>query len=163
MVLGGVGHQSVHASTPNYPHDFKKKIDGLIYKRLCPSVRQSVRPPRYLLLNHWAEFYQTCYITLPHGTGVCEQNNFPCARPSARPCVHLSVRHALILNHWAKINQTCYITSPHGKGVREQHYFFSCARPSVRTSVVSLSVRTAISSKPLSGIQPNLLQHLPSR
>ena len=37
--------------------------------------RVSIRRPsiclsHYLLLNHWVEFNQTCYITSPHGKGV---------------------------------------------------------------------------------------------
>ena len=83
----------------------------------CPSICLS----HYLLLNHWAEFSQTCYITSPHGKGVREQHFFPCVH---RPFICLS--HYLLLNHWADFNQTCYITSPHGKGVQEQHYFSIC-------------------------------------
>ena len=43
---------------------------------------------RYLLLNLWVEFYQTCYITSPHGKGVQEQHYFSVC-PSS---IHLSVR-----------------------------------------------------------------------
>ena len=83
----------------------------------CPSICLS----HYLLLNHWEEFNQTCYITSLHGKGVREQHFF--FRVSV---VHPSVHHVcyLLLNHWAEFNQTCYITSTHGKGVWEQHYFF---------------------------------------
>ena len=58
--------------------------------RICESnIILSMRPSsislsRYLLLNHWAEFNQTCYITSPHGKGVREQHNF-FLRPSVRP------------------------------------------------------------------------------
>ena len=52
-----------------------------------PSVRRpSICPSRYLLLNQWAEFNQTCYITPPTHTSplmvrVCESNIiFPCVR-----------------------------------------------------------------------------------
>ena len=37
-------------------------------------VRLSVCLSCYLLLNHRAEFYQTCYITSPHGKDVQEQH-----------------------------------------------------------------------------------------
>ena len=98
-------------------------------------IRESVRPfvhrpsiclSCYLLLNHWVEFNQTCYITSPHGKGVQEQHYFSVC-PSICPSCYL------LFNHWAEFNQTCYITSPHGKGVQEQHYFSVC--PSVHLSV----------------------------
>ena len=91
-------------------------------------------PSRYLLLNHWAEFNQTCYITSPNGKGCDSNIIFPCVRPSICPSRYL------LLNHWAEFNQTCYITSHHSKGVRELHYF------SVRPSGVCPSVRHTISS-----------------
>ena len=47
-----------------------------------PSLCQS----RYLLLNKWAEFYQTCYITSLHGKGVQEQHYF-----SMRQSLHASI------------------------------------------------------------------------
>ena len=43
---------------------------------MFPSVHQSVRPSRYLLLNHWVEFNQTCYMTSTRGKGVREQHIF---------------------------------------------------------------------------------------
>ena len=83
-----------------------------------------VRSSRYLLLNHWAEFSQTCYITFPHGKGVQEQHYFS---------VHLLSVHLSIMlsppKPQGRIQPTCYITSPHSKGVKEQHYFLVC--PSV--------------------------------
>ena len=40
--------------------------------------RLSICPSRYLL-NQWAEFNQTCYLTSPHGKGVGEQVHLsPC-------------------------------------------------------------------------------------
>ena len=83
----------------------------------CVSVHRCVRRPSiclscYLLLNYWAEFNQTCYITSPHSKGVQEQHFFLCIHcPSICPSCYL------LLNHRAEFNQTCYITSPHGKGV----------------------------------------------
>ena len=91
-----------------------------------------------LLLNHWAEFNQTCYITSP----VCESNII--SRCVHRPSICPS-RYPL-LNHWAEFNQTCYITSPNDKGMREQHSF-----PFVRLASVHLSV-TLSPPKPLGGI-----------
>ena len=56
----------------------------------CPCVRRpSICLPCYLLLNHWAEFNHTCYITSPRVKGVREQHFF---RASV---VHLSIRHAV--------------------------------------------------------------------
>ena len=61
---------------------------------LNASSRPSVFPSRYLL-NHWAEFYQTCYITSSHGKGVREQHYFS-ERPSVSvSVVRLPVRHAI--------------------------------------------------------------------
>ena len=40
---------------------------------IFPFVRLSICPSLYLLLIHWAEFNQTCYMTSPHGKGVGEQ------------------------------------------------------------------------------------------
>ena len=49
--------------------------------------RPSICPSRNLLVNHWAEFNQTCYIIFPNGKDMREQYHFP-VRPSS---VHLSV------------------------------------------------------------------------
>ena len=40
------------------------------------SIQLSISPSRYLLLNHWAESNQTCYMTSPHGKSVREQYYF---------------------------------------------------------------------------------------
>ena len=104
-----------------------------------------------LLLNHWAKFNQTCYITSPHVKGVGEQHFFFLC--TCHPSIGLSCY--LLLNLWAEFNQTCYITSPHGKSVQEQHYF------SVRPWSVHLSIKLS-PPKPLGRIQPNLLHHFPS-
>ena len=38
---------------------------------MCPCIRHaSICLSRYFLLNNWAEFNKTCYITSPHGKGV---------------------------------------------------------------------------------------------
>ena len=37
------------------------------------SVRPSICPWHYLILNHWAEFNQICYMTSYHCKGVREQ------------------------------------------------------------------------------------------
>ena len=101
-----------------------------------PSVHPSVCPSCYLVINHWAEFYQTCYITFPHRPARATLfSSHPSVHPSS---VYLSVIY-LLINHWAEFKQTCYITSPHGKVV--QHYF--SMRASVRASVVCLSVHHA--------------------
>ena len=51
----------------------------------------SICPSRYLLLNHWVEFNQTCYITSPHGQGMREQHYFFMC-PSILMSVNLSVK-----------------------------------------------------------------------
>ena len=91
-------------------------------------------------------------VLLPLMAWLCESNIiFQCV---CAYVVRPSVRH-LLLNHWPDFNQNCCIIFPHGNGVREQHYF------SLRRSSVHLSV-TLFPSKPLGGIQPNLLHHFPS-
>ena len=96
---------------------FWKKAKGILW--MPQPIHLSVCLSHYLLLNHWAEFYQTCYITSPHGKGfhfLCLCMSMP-RRPAICPSCFL------LLNHWAEFNQTCYISSPHGKGVWDQHYF----------------------------------------
>ena len=120
----------------------------------CTSVspwvrRLSICLSHYFLLNHWAYFNQTSYITSPH-VSLCESNSFFLCIC----CPSICLSSDLLLNHWAEFNQTCYITSPHGKAVRKQH-FFSVCRSSVHLSIM-------LSPKPLGGIQPNLLHHFPS-
>ena len=80
-------------------------------------LRPSICPSCYLLLNHWMEFHQTCYITSPHGKGVQEQHYF---LHSSIWCLSICPSCYLLLNQWAEFNQTCYMTSPHDKGVGEQ-------------------------------------------
>ena len=57
----------------NFPRKF---LENLIHKYTSfkTSVCPSNCPSCYLLLNHWAEFNQTCYI--PCGKGVQEQYHF---------------------------------------------------------------------------------------
>ena len=55
------------------------------------NVRPSVCPSRYLLLNHWVEFYQTCCFTSPNGKGVREQHYFSVHPSVCLSSVHLSV------------------------------------------------------------------------
>ena len=50
-------------------------VDASIQPSVCPSACH------YFLLNHWAVFYQTCYITLPHVKGVWDHIIFLCIRP----------------------------------------------------------------------------------
>ena len=52
----------------------------------CLSVSLSC----YLLLNDWAEFNQTCYMTSPSGMGVQKQHNF-----SVHLSLHLSICHTI--------------------------------------------------------------------
>ena len=143
-------HPSVHLSVtlsppkplggiqPNLLHHFPScKVREQHYFSICPP---SICPSRYLLLNHRAEFNQTCYITSPHGKVVQEQHYFS-VFPSVLPLsVDLSIILYLLLNRWVEFNQTCYITSPYGKGVQEQHCFFvppSSIHPSVCHTISS--------------------------
>ena len=137
---------------PNLLHHFPSLLGCFESNIIFPCVRRpSICSSRYLLLNHWAECNQTCYITSPHGWGVRDNIIFPCVRSCvSRPSTCL-LRY-LLLNHWAEFNQTCYITSPHGKGCAREQLF------SVRPTSVHLSVMLS-PPKPLGGIQPNLLYH----
>ena len=167
--------------------------------RLCESniifpcmPHPSICPSGYLLLNHWTEFSQTCYITSPHGMVVWEQHYFSVRASSVHLFVTLSSPKPL-----GGIQPTCYMTSPHGKVVWEQHYFSfgplsvhmsitylllnhwvefnqTCYITSPHGMVVweqhyfslgPLSVHMSITlppPKPLSGVQPNLLHYFPS-
>ena len=50
------------------------------------SIHPSFCSSHYLLLNHWAEFKQTCYMNSCHGKGVHKQ---------VCPSVHPSFLHAI--------------------------------------------------------------------
>ena len=133
-----------------------------------PSVDLCIQRPSicsscYLLLNHWAEFNETCHMTSPHGMGVREQHYFSVCPSMCPGCMTSCLSHSLLLNQWAK-NQACYMTSPHGKSVREQHYF--SMSPSVRASGICLSVCLSVMlsyPKPMGGNEPNLLHDLASK
>ena len=99
--------------------------------------RQSICLSRYLLLNHWTEFNQTCLINIPHGKGVREQH-YCSVRPSS---IHMSV--TLRLNQWAESNQTWLHHFPLWLGCARATLFFSV---SVRASVVYLFVCHAVFS-----------------
>ena len=97
------------------------------------TVRPCVRPSRYRLLNHWAE-----YTKLATCKGVREQYYlFTC--PSFR-----TSRYRL-LNRRTEFNRIYYRTSPHDKSLREEHYF------SVRQPTVHLSVAHSY-PRPLGGV-----------
>ena len=64
--------------TDSYPHAFLKKRRGYCY-RLRPSVRLSVRPLCYLLLNHWTKFNQIWCVCYSHEWGA--QRKLALARP----------------------------------------------------------------------------------
>ena len=59
----------------NYPHAFFFKAKGILQSppSVCPSVRQSVRPLCYLLLNHWTKFNQIWCVSYSHEWGVQQQ------------------------------------------------------------------------------------------
>ena len=111
------------------PLFFKKK-----QWRYCVCLHPSILSYHYLLLNHWEELNQTCYMTFPHGKGVSEQHYFSDCRAIRRPTICQS--HYLIPNYWAEFNQTCNMISFHGKGMRE----WVC--PSVHLSVMLLATLT---------------------
>ena len=62
-----------HGMVDCYPHAFLKKRRGYC-NRLRPSVRLSVRlsvrPSRYLLLNHWTKYNQIWCVCCSHEWGV---------------------------------------------------------------------------------------------
>ena len=119
----------------------KTSIHPSIHPSVCPSANRSVCPPHYLLLNQWAEFYQTSYITCPYGKRVCKSNIiFPCICLCVScPCICLSCY--LLLNHWVECVQTCYITFPHGKGL----FFCVSVIPSIHPFIIHPSVHHALS------------------
>ena len=87
-------HLSVTLSPPKPLGRIQPNAASLpLMVRVCeatffPCVRRpSICLSRYLLLNHLAEFNQTCYITSPHGKGVREQHYFSMHLSS----IHLSV------------------------------------------------------------------------
>ena len=125
--------------------------------RVCESniiflcIRLPVHPSSVhyaILLYHWAEFNQICYITSPSWKGCARTTIFfrACACPNVAVLeqhyfsVYMCVRRPsicpscyLLQNHWAEFNHTCYMTSPHGKGVQEQ------VRPSISRAISSFS------------------------
>ena len=76
---------------PNLLHHFPLwygcvRVTWHYFPCVRPSVCPSICPSWYLLLNHWAEFNQTCYMISPYGKGVREQ-----ARPSVSHAIPTSV------------------------------------------------------------------------
>ena len=152
--------------------------DDIFNASIRPSARPSVRPPdrptdrpsvcpsRYLLLNHWLEFYQTCYITSSYSKGVQEQNYFSVRASVRRLFIWLS--HYLLLNLKAEFNQTCYITplkplggkQPNATSLPLMARVCESSIVSVRPPFVHLYV-TKSPPKPLGEIQPNLLHNFP--
>ena len=61
--------KDVYTAVCCYPHAFLKKRRGYC-NRLRPSVRPSVCPSRYLLLNRWTKFNQIWCVSCSHGKGV---------------------------------------------------------------------------------------------
>ena len=105
------------------------------------SVRPSICPSRYLLLNLLVELNQTCYMTDSQRKSVQKQRCF-FVRPSVRRS-SICLSRYLILNHWVEFNQTCYIISPRDKDCESDIFFPFGARPS---SVCPI-VRHAFSSQ----------------
>ena len=136
-------------------------MNSSIHPSVWPSVRPPIRPSiclsicqsRYLLLNHWAALYQTCYITSSHGKGVRDQQYFFLCRQFV---VSPFIRHSLFLNQGAEFNQTCYVTFPHSKDVQEQHYF--SMHPSVCLSITLSSLTTGWNSAKLTALLPLIVR-----
>ena len=97
--------------------------------------------------------------SLPLIVSLCESNIiFLCVRPCLR---HPSICPHAISSYTTRRNSTNLATSlPPMVRVCESNIFM-CVRPSLRLSSVHMSV-TLTPSKPLGGIQPNLLHHFPS-
>ena len=73
----------------------------LVHSLQCLSVRHTI----WILLNHWAEFNQTCYMNFPHCKGVQEQY-FSVQRSSVW-CPYICPSHYFLPKQWAEFNQTC--------------------------------------------------------
>ena len=131
------------------------KSDGDIVNA---SGHLSVCLSRYLLLNHWAEFYPTCYITSPHGMGVREQHYFSVHPSVCASFVRLSITLSAPPKPLVGIEPNLLHHFPSCSECARATLFFSA---SVRSSSVHLSVMLS-PPKPLGGIQPNLLHHFPS-
>ena len=67
---------------PNFLHNFPSWWRCARATFFTCIHRPSICPSPYLLLNHWVEFNQTCYITSPHSKGLQEQHYFS-VRPSS--------------------------------------------------------------------------------
>ena len=63
--VDGIQSNSLH----HFPHMVRLCESNIIF----PCIHYpSICPSNYLVLNHWAEFNQTCYMTSPHGKSVQE-------------------------------------------------------------------------------------------
>ena len=75
---------------------------------VCPCIHHpSICLSHYLLINHWAEFNQTCYIISPSWLGCMRAILF--FHVSVCPCIHhpsICLSHYLLLNHLVEFNQT---------------------------------------------------------
>ena len=117
--------------------------DILLSMRECPTVR----PSCYLFLNHWVEFYQTCYIISPHSMGVQEKHYFSICSP-VRASVICPFAHHTISFKTTGWNSTKLTASlPLTVRVCESSIIIPFVRQSVRSSV-----RHATHPKQLGGI-----------
>ena len=73
----------------------RQKVTGILWMPLSIHLLLSVLPSCYFLLNHWAEFNQTCYKTSPYGNGVWEQHYFVCLFVHLIHHVRPFVHHAI--------------------------------------------------------------------
>ena len=87
-----------------YPHSFLKKRQGYC-NRLCPSVR----PSRYLLLNHWKKSSQIWCVSCSHEWGV-QRHIFFAPPPGALGRGQKVKYHYVSLNFNYKVNFKDFLT-----------------------------------------------------
>ena len=83
---------------------------NIIFLCICrPSICLSL----YLLLNHWVEFNQNCYITSPHSKVVQEQHYFSMCPSVCASVVSTSVSHTVSLGD-GLMRQRCRVSCING-------------------------------------------------
>ena len=113
--------KSIRIQRVNYPHAFLKKRRGYC-NRLRPSVCPSVRPSRYLLLNHWTKSNQIWCVSCSHVWGVQRHIFFGPAPwgPGEGPKGHISlniIKFQLQSQFQRFLNQTLCVFS-HMKDIK---------------------------------------------
>ena len=105
----------------------------IILPSICPFPFQclSVRHTIWILLKHWAEFNQTCYMNFLHCKGVQEQ--YVSVQRSSVWCPYICPSHYFLSKQWAEFNQTCnyWISLPFMVRVCESKSIHQSICPSV--------------------------------